>query len=152
MKRTLPLLSAILLVCTSCIPGKQYSPEDPRGYADRYYFTQSEKVCYLDPDGVVIYKADGVDTGLKKGGGPMVITARRQQIVAEWFSGPSGWRSGPLSILFEFEEGKAYRIGFSRDSNTMYITLVTDSKRLEIARSFMDKQQAYAQEMRQAKP
>ncbi|MDR2051316.1 MAG: hypothetical protein LBQ63_06055 [Deltaproteobacteria bacterium] len=73
MKYTLLLLSIVLLVCSSCIPGQEYSAEDPRGYADRYYFTQSEKVCYLEPDDVVIYMADGVDTGLKKGRRPMAI-------------------------------------------------------------------------------
>lgn len=131
----------IIFICASCASMTQNPADDPSYYANNYYITNAERVCFLDPgdrydsSSVVITSIDGIDPGLKKGSRPMVIPAGRNQLLVLWINMERS--VGPASVVFDFEEGKYYSIRFNTNDKSFNVTQLTDQKRIEIGQSFM---------------
>lgn len=80
-------------------------------------------VCYVVPSkGAVIHSINGIARAIDERSRPFVIAAGSHTLTGEGFEtvGQSKQSTGPISVLCEFEEGKCYRITFSRDAQNVY--------------------------------
>jgi hypothetical protein len=126
------LVLTTALACTVSTSMAQQSKKEAIKHAESIDFirieAQPDKFCYIVPhDGFIIYTIDGIARDINYLKHPLVLAAGRHHFTGQWFgaSGQMRWKSVLLSLRHEFEEGKCYKIGFSRNFNDIYYEEIT---------------------------